>query len=330
MLYNNFINDKDLELDQSQTNSGSTPYDDVFRTLVVEHKGLLLKLLNEMFADTHYVGDEEVNSLNNTYFANRSDGNQDKMITDSAVEIIDHNGYRKLFHLECQSDSKGTMVLRMFEYDVQIAIKDDSTVDGASLIVNLPASGVLYLRSNSNTSDYMDITVNVPSGESAKYQVPIMKLKDYSCNDIIDKELYFLIPFYLFNFEDDFDKIESQDETLLKNFRKRYREIYDKLREKLESGQIDVLTHHSIIMLSKKVIAALTAQRKIVKEEAERIMGGQVLDYETKELIRTGIEQGMSKQSADDIQKLKAFFLKTNPGMTDQEALEEAEKVLNN
>ncbi|WP_026660939.1 hypothetical protein [Butyrivibrio sp. AC2005] len=63
-------------------------------------------------------------------------------------------------------------------------------------------------------------------------------------------------------------------------------------------------------------------------------MGGQVLDYETKELIRTGIEQGieqgMSKQSADDIQKLKAFFLKTNPGMTDQEALEEAEKVLNN
>lgn len=146
--------------------------------------------------------------------------------------------------------------------------------------------------------------------------------------------VYGLIPFYLFYFESVFDKIESQDEGFLEKYRNRYQEIYDKLRKKLETGQIDVLTHHSIIMLSKKVIAALTAQRKIVKEEAERIMGGQVLDYETKELIRTGIEQGieqgMSKQSADDIQKLKAFFLKTNPGMTDQEALEEAEKVLNN
>ena len=134
------------------------------------------------------------------------------------------------------------------------------------------------------------------------------------------------IPFYLFNFESDFDKIESQDETFLVNFRKRYREIYDKLREKLESGQIDVLTHHSIIMLSKKVIAALTAQRKIVKEEAERIMGGQVLDYETKELIRTG----MSEQSAKDIQKLAEYLKKVNPGMSDKEVLEEAEKVLNN
>ncbi|SDB07738.1 hypothetical protein [Butyrivibrio sp. INlla16] len=330
MLYNNFSEGQDQKTDQNRTNSGSTPYDDVFRTLVVEHKGLLLKLLNEMFTDIHYEGDEEVNTLNNAYFANRSEGNQDKMITDSAIEIIDHYGCRKLFHLECQSDNNGTMILRMFEYDVQIAIKEDSSVSDDRLIVNLPASGVLYLRSNSATPDNMIVTVNVPSGDHAQYRVPIMKLKDYSCDDIIDKELYFLIPFYLFNFEGDFDKIESQDEAFLDNFRKRYQEIYDKLREKLERGQIDVLTHHSIIMLSKKVIAALTAKRKVVKEEAERIMGGQVLDYETKELIRTGIAQGMSKQSADDIQKLADFFQKTNPEMTEKEAFEEAKKVLSN
>ena len=77
MLYNNFINDKDLELDQSQTNSGSTPYDDVFRTLVVGHKGLLLKLLNGFDSSFYYNVVEESNCCTNGAAKNRKRGGRE-------------------------------------------------------------------------------------------------------------------------------------------------------------------------------------------------------------------------------------------------------------
>ncbi len=97
-----------------------------------------------------------------------------------------------------------------------------------------------------------------------------------------------LLPLYLFSFEDSFDKIESGDMTVTESFRKRFSKLYDLLKERLNDGRIDVMSHHSIIMLTKKVIAALTTERTAVKEEADKIMGGQVIDYETKVIFRQG------------------------------------------
>ncbi len=141
--------------------------------------------------------------------------------------------------------------------------------------------------------------VNAPTGKTLSYEVPILKLRDYDCDMILEKELYFLIPFYLFNFEDDFAKIEAGDMTVIDSFRTRFSELYDRLKERLEKGQIDVMTHHSIIMLTKKVVAALAQSKAAVKEEAEKIMGGQVIDYETKIIYRQGIEQGIEQVITD-------------------------------
>ena len=118
--------DKQVDTSIESTSYGSTPYDDVFQTLITEHKKLLPKLINEMFPDVHYEGDEAVKLLKDTFFFNKDDGQQDKKITDSAIEITGHDGVRRLFHLECQSTPDGTMIIRMFEYDVQIAIKANS------------------------------------------------------------------------------------------------------------------------------------------------------------------------------------------------------------
>ena len=69
-------------------NTGSTPYDDVFRTLVVDHKELVIALINEMFPDIdNYSGDEEIIPLSEYYEVNRQDGEQDRIITDSAIQI---------------------------------------------------------------------------------------------------------------------------------------------------------------------------------------------------------------------------------------------------
>ncbi len=184
------------------------------------------------------------------------------------------------------------MILRIFEYDTQIALKTLSLVDSNILEVTMPTTGILFLRSSSLTPDEMTIKVNSPDKKSLSYEIPILKLRNYDCDIILEKELYFLIPFYLFNFEADFDKIEAGDMTVTESFRKRFSELYERLKERLEDGRIDVMTHHSIIMLTKKVIAALAKSKSTVKEEADKIMGGQVLDYETKAIFREGLQQG--------------------------------------
>ncbi len=271
---------------------GSTPYDDVFRTLVVEHKELVLRLINEMFPSIHYDGDEEVKQLNDTYFFNQDGGQQSKKIADSAIEVTSHDGIQRIFHLECQSTPDNSMIIRMFEYDVQIAIKAGSNSSSNRLDVKLPESGVLYLRSNSLTPDFMTVFVHVPGGRYVDYKVPILKLINYSCDDILNKELYFLIPFYLFNFESEFDKIETGKKEFVDSFKARYREIYDKLKERYEAGLIDARTHQKIIELSKKIIIALANNKYVVREEAEKIMGGQVLVTETETVYKAGQESG--------------------------------------
>ena len=60
------MNEKNVTENSEGLLYGSTPYDDVFRSLVVEHKELVLKLINELFPRVHYEGDEEVKQLNDT------------------------------------------------------------------------------------------------------------------------------------------------------------------------------------------------------------------------------------------------------------------------
>ncbi len=125
--------------------------------------------------------------------------------------------------------------------------------------------------------------------------VPILKLKNYSCDEIFEKELYFLVPFYLFNFESEFDKIEAGSQDYLDSFKARYREIYERLGERRESGKINAVTHHRIIALSRNIIDALTRNRDVVREEAEKIMLGEVLVTETDLLLEEGRKEGIKE-----------------------------------
>ena len=75
----------------------------------------------------------------------RSDGSEQERITDSSFEIISSKetpipqplknqlyggsaGYntaqRKRYHIECQSTEDGSMIVRMFEYDTQLALEN--------------------------------------------------------------------------------------------------------------------------------------------------------------------------------------------------------------
>ena len=220
-----------------------------------------------------YQGDEEVINLSEIVYINRQDGEQDKRIVDSAIAVISHDGTRRVFHLECQSSDDNSMMIRMIEYDTQIAIRHNRELSDGNIRIRMPESGILYLRSTDKTPDIMGITIEVPGNRSVSYEMPVVKLKSYDVDSIFEKELYLLIPFYLFNLEGLFDQITDGDEQAKTELREQISDLYERLKERTDEGQIDEYTKASIINLSKKVMNALTRSYGAVRKEVDHIMG---------------------------------------------------------
>ena len=115
----------------------NTPYDDVFRTLLTDCTALIIPVVNELF-HTSYTGKETIHLLQNEHFIKLPDGNEQERITDSSFEILGRE--RKRYHVECQSTEDGSMIVRMFEYDTQLALENreftsnifDRTIPGFS------------------------------------------------------------------------------------------------------------------------------------------------------------------------------------------------------
>lgn len=180
----------------TNTNVNGTPYDDVFKTLLNDCTSLIIPVVNEVFGE-NYRGDEVIHFLPNEHYINLQGTDTKEKITDSCFQI---QGVRtKNYHIECQSTADSSMLLRMFEYDSQIAL-DEGKVIANKLVVTFPHSGVLYLRYTRNTPDVLTIEINTPGG-NIHYEIPVMKTQMYTIDDIFDKNLLFLIPFYIFSYE---------------------------------------------------------------------------------------------------------------------------------
>ena len=158
---------------------------------------LLLPVINEIFGK-NYTGREKIVFHPNEHFINQQDGNEQKRITDSSFSIISGRQEDK-YIFECQSTADNTMLIRIFEYITQEAL-DSGKILKHKLIVTIPNAAVLFLRTKKDTPDAMNIVIHTPGG-TVDFDVPIMKVNSYSLAQIFEKDLYFLLPFYIFNLE---------------------------------------------------------------------------------------------------------------------------------
>ena len=62
-----------------------------------------------------------------------------------------------------------------------------------------------------------------------------------------------------------------------------------------ETGVINEYVKKTVIAMSKKVLEALTVKYSKVQEGVGKIMGGQILNYEAKDILNQGIEKGIEK-----------------------------------
>ena len=128
----------------------------------------------------------------------------------------------------------------------------------------------------------MHILLRTTEGETG-YDVPVLKMRDYSIDEIFEKHLLFLIPFYLFNFEKQFPELEANPEKLAV-LRAEYVRIQDRLEQLVQDGALSELTKKAIMENAAHVLALLAKNYAAIRKEMKPVMVGRVLDYEAKRI----------------------------------------------
>lgn len=203
---------------------GNTIYDRIYKMLQEDFPQLMIPLVNEQF-HTNYDLTEPV--INRSQELHTIGG---KLVMDSLYSIGN-----RLYHTECQSNPDGSIVIRMLEYDFFTAIKNVHKNEEGIYQIELPRSSVIYLRQRENTLQKEQLEIYFPDGEKKTYVVPIIKVQDYSVEEIFEKKLYMLLPYYVMRYEKDKRKWK-QNPQKLKELEDEYQTMLERLEKDLSEG----------------------------------------------------------------------------------------------
>ena len=265
-----------------------TAYDDAFRTMLNDCSALIIPVVN-LYFNENYTGNEEITFSKNEHYLTHSDSTEDKRVTDSSFVITRADKTEKRYHIECEEQLDGSILMRIFEYDAQIAL-DDHTIDGAELTVSFPHSAVMALRYAEKSPDTMKINVVTPGGQTS-YTVPIIKVQQYSLDELFDKKLLFFLPFYIFSHEKELPECDV-DEAKLEQLKATYRNIRSRLDDLQQAGEIDDFVKNAICSMSNHVMALIAQKYENVRKGVEPIMGGKIIEYEAKTILNKGRDEG--------------------------------------
>jgi len=134
----------------------------------------------------------------------------------------------------------------------------------------------------------------ITSGGEISYPVKVFKVQSYTIEEIFQKKLLFLIPFYIFTHEKRF-RVYNTNEKRLDALKNEYEEIIQQLETLMNVGEIDEFTKCMIVDMSNRVLQHITMKYENVREGVKTVMGGKVLNYEAKDILNQGIEQGSDK-----------------------------------
>ncbi|MCR5674389.1 MAG: hypothetical protein K6G16_01640, partial [Lachnospiraceae bacterium] len=277
--------------------TGATPFDDAFKTEVMRLKEFLVPLINELYG-TEFDADvvDVVREANEHYLLaglKEDDNRIPHRESDSCLRIGD-----KLYHVECQSTEDGNILIRLVEYNMQIGLENAHSGDTDSLIIDLPMTSLLMLRSGGEMLPRKTTKeIIYRHGESElSMQIPVLHVQSYSSEEIYARKLYFLIPFYTLRYEDTIGRIAKNPLETKDEYDKIFTELvqwFHRLEGACESREITEDEGRKLAELSRMILNHIT--RKMQHEQAERMVstvGGKVLELQEDRWFAQGREEG--------------------------------------
>ena len=260
----------------STSNEKVKIFDSVFKTMCEKTPKLLIPVINEIFK-TDYNEKELVTLANNEHIKL----NLKPIDTDSCIRIRD-----KYYHIECQSNPDGEMVIRMLEYDFFIALEKNRQLKDKD-VIEFPQSAVLYLRNTSRTPNHLNVTVRFADGFEYPYKVPVIKVKEYSLQKILEKKLMFFVPYYIMRYEN-----SSREMPLKPEEKRQIHEDYHKILETVRT--LSSYEQEALLELIGAVLDSYKSLDKDVKEDVMN-MGVAILEFEHDKIYEEGKEEGRER-----------------------------------
>ena len=125
--------------------------------------------------------------------------------------------------------------------------------------------------------------VIVTPGGTVQYDIPIMKVQKYSLDDIFEKRLLMLIPFYIFSHENSFPEYNSNEQKLEK-LKAEYQVILERLDGLEQQGVIGAFDKRTIIELSGDVIKEIAQKYENVQKGVGDMMSGALIETSARKL----------------------------------------------
>lgn len=242
-----------------------------------------------------YPPNAEIKPLATEYSVERMDTQEIASIRADITVLVEG---RDIYHFECQISKDGTMVMRMFEYDIHIAISYAHTNDCGQYEIHFPKSAVLYLQSVGDLAKFLHCSVVFQDGSQHEYQVPVFQVQEYTLEEIREKHLCVLIPFLPLRFREksssDLKKISREQLT---DF---YEEIILILEQEVEEGYLTENNKKTILsLLSKSLIRVFYKDRRLLEEVI--VMTAPILELEFEKVERLEKELLLLKEQNEQI-----------------------------
>ena len=142
------------------------------------------------------------------------------------------------------------------------------------------------------TDSYFSIT------SKEKIKKYLVKRSDIGLDELFEKRLYFLIPFYILNYRDRIDRLES-DEREREDFIGTYSEIRRRLETDLEERKLTLFSFGVIIESMRRVAFNVTAGHETVQEKVGDMMGGQIMELDWIKAWREAEAEGRAEGRAE-------------------------------
>lgn len=261
-------------------------FDNAFLSECAWHKRLLIPLINEVFHKR--IPEDAIieHSANEQFSQENVDAEKEtliKRITDALICV----GNEK-YHFECESKNDGEILIRIGEYDMQIAF-NDAIYENYTVKMNLPETAVVFLRNHRKLPEEGAISYN-KGNQVLTHKIPFLKVVKYTLEELVHKHLYILLPFYLMRYEHAIKNTPSKYELIENEAHK----VYDIIVSEYEKGNLTKTECENILVICKDVVSVISKNTEI-HERLVNTMGNEILLTAEERGIVKGIEQGIEQ-----------------------------------
>ncbi|MBO5302483.1 MAG: hypothetical protein J6A92_00370 [Lachnospiraceae bacterium] len=274
-------------------------WDRIFKTLLLEMPEMFLPLINEVFNE-NYDKTTKITLLNNEFY--NKDGS--KVISDTAL-MVDS----MIYHFECQFSNDKEMAFRMFEYDFQIGMSDAKRKKNINEF-DFPRSCVVYITTNDNNPKKLRMKVNFPNG-SYLYEVPTIRVHDYSLESIDKKKLLIFLPYLALKYP---QKLKNKKPPTKDEIVKFYQEMLDLLETAYNDSVIDIEEYNVILEAMKEAEQRVFKNYGEIKKEVDGMVSNtlelksfKMRDEAVSEAVNEAISETINKTTLNFIKKLRMY-----------------------